>query len=186
MTLQPFASAAQMEEKTEGAIPADTPFLDTQLRAASTAIRNYCGWHIFPVIESSVTLPGKRWRSEIVLPTNKLISITSILDGGTLVSSTVYADLWYPDGIIEYFPWTWGSRTKVTFTHGFDVAPEDLTDLTLIMAARSLVSPTGAVREQVMQSNVAWTQGGSNAAGGTYLLQHEKNGLAYYKLGRLP
>ena len=55
----------------------------------------------------------------------------------------------------------------------------------MIMAARSLGSPLGAVREQSLTSSITWSQAAFNVAGGTFILEHERQTIAPYRIAHL-
>jgi hypothetical protein len=181
-----FATEAQMAERSKGAIPADRPFLLTELKAATNLIRNHCGWHIAGEVTDHAIFDGVAGR-RIFLPTIHVTALVSVtLDGVTLDLDT--DDLqWSQSGEVWRPSWSGNFRSiDVEFTHGFENIPDDLIDLTCQIAARALMSPTGAVREQTLSSSVTWSQPGFNVAGGLVLLDHEKDALAEYRVGSIP
>ena len=54
--------------------------IEPAIASASAAIRAYCGWHVAPVLDCSITLDGEA--GDIWLPTNALASVTSAKVGG--------------------------------------------------------------------------------------------------------
>lgn len=182
-----FATPSQMEARSQGAIPADRPFLEDALKAATQRIRNFCGWHIADVQQDTFDITGIIGRY-IFLPTMRIVSLDELVIDGVQIDlePTVPLWEWSKDGLTG--PWFYPRfRTgSAKITHGFVEVPADLVDMTLQVAARSMSSPLGAVREQTLSSSVTWSQSGFNQAGGTSLLDSEKDGLQAYKLGYVP
>ncbi|NII42294.1 hypothetical protein E9228_002952 [Curtobacterium flaccumfaciens] len=187
-TPQPFAfaSAEQMEERTEGAIPKDRPFLATALAVATQMIRDHCGWVVGPVATDTLFLDGPGSRL-LVLPTLRIVEVTAIRQSGQPLDSTSYRVSRSTGMIRSATPLSaeFGA-IEVDLRHGYDPVPEPIVDLTLQMAARALGSPLGVVREQTLVANVTWSTTAAGVAGGTVILEHELAALAPYTLGPLP
>lgn len=178
---KPFASPELMEQRTDGVIPQDRPYLEYALHVASDMIRDYCGWVVGPVTTETLFLDGPDSRS-LILPTLNLVELLSLRQnsvsvdlsdmhpgrGGVIRSRTPFIDVF---GVIE-----------VTIRHGLDPIPSPIVDLTLQMAARSLGSPLGVVREQSLVANVTWSTTAAGVAGGTVIMEHEKAALAPYRI----
>lgn len=181
-----FASAAQMAQRSQGAIPADRPFLDIALKAATRRIRNYCGWHIATEQQDTLPLDGQA-AAVIYLPTMRIVSIDEMTIDGTPVVFESDTLQWSVDGRLWRPSWSVNYQgVQLKYTHGFETVPDDLVDLTLLIASRDLGSPLGVVREQTLSSSVTWSQTGFNQAGGTNLLDSEKDALQAYKIGYIP
>lgn len=184
MPLTPFATDADMQQRTQGAITVSShPFLVSELAAASRLIRNHCGWHIAGK-ETCRYRRNRRWSDDVWLPAMEVDAVTKVTINGTE---------WDADrlGSVEFdrdTGWTnlCGKKVDIEFTAGFETIPEDLVTLTLQVAARALGSPLGLVREQAGTVAVTHSQSGFNIAGGDVLLPAEIDALAAYKLGRLP
>lgn len=174
----PFATPEQMEQRTQGVIAATHPSLNTELAAATRAIRDYCGWHIAGA--ETVTYRRVRpYRDQVWLPAMQISEI---------VEATIDGETIDPD-VVEVDPstgWTSlrGRNVSVKFNAGFDPVPESLVTLTLALAAGGLGTPLGISREQAGGVAVTFSRT-SNA------LQVGPDGadvvtLAPYKLGVLP
>lgn len=169
-----FATPTEMAERSEGAIPADHPFLTKELAAATRTIRNACGWHI-ALVESIRFRRVRPFAEQVWLPAMEIASVVSAtIDGVDMVVADVEFD---PD-----MGWTnlCGRNVDVTFTAGFNPVPEDLVTLTLELAAGALGSPLGISREQAGTVSVTYTR----SSGSLQPADHDR--LAAYKLGRLP
>jgi len=183
MALEPFATPQQMAARSQGAIPADDPYVVEAINAASRLIRNYCRWHVAPVIQETIKV-AVRPRSPLYLPTLHMVDLLALTASG--VAADVARVEWDEAGIIEYSRSAFGTyalrrAVEVTFTHGYEDVPEDIVDLTLMIASRALGSPLGVVRESTMSSSVTYSQAGFNVAGGSALLEHEKESLEIYR-----
>lgn len=170
-----FATPSQMADRTGGDIPATHPYLQVALSAASRLIRNDCRWHI--ATRETITSMRRGSRVEPVwLPAMQIESITGfVIDGVAHDAETLAA--------VEFDPMTgWtnlsGRNWSVTYVCGFDTVPEDITDLTLQIVARSLGSPLGISREQAGSVSVSYQPPG--------FMVGEKDQLAAYRIGVLP
>lgn len=182
--MDPLATAAQMEQRSQGAIPASQPFLDVALKAASQRIRNHCGWHIATEVTETIRiddLGGPVMR----LPSKRVKRITELRIGGQVASLTQLR--WLPDGrLLEPYRIPGYRVAELDVTHGYEETPEDVVDLTLHIAARALGSPTGVLTERSLASSITWSATAAGVAGGTVLMAHETPALAAYELGWLP
>lgn len=173
MVLDAFATSADMAERSQGSVPADTPFLNTALKAASTRIRNKCGWHVWPVVTDTYMV-RELSGSQIWLPTTLMRSLSGLTVDG--VAADLSLVRWFPDGRVDV---CWAGQARVTFTHGYDEAPDDLIALTLDLALGDLLS-RGVVREQTLASSVTWAR-----TSGRITLEDEEI-LSAYKVGYVP
>jgi hypothetical protein len=123
-----------VQSYTQGRLLASDPETQRALNAAIAALQHYCGWHVSPVIQETVTLDGTG-QNDLWLPTLKIVSIDSITaydpgDGSTTTIDTtdptqfsksseapgfIYRGRW------QRWPWGHGNIT-VEYTHGYDDA----------------------------------------------------------------
>lgn len=181
MSTDPFATPTDMDDRTGGAITATThPFLARELAAATREIQKYCGWHIAPALDVVQVSRSRHWR-EIWVPAMQIsdVTITTLDDVEHVLDDSEF------DPESGWTSWA-GDRFSLAFTAGYLTVPEDLVTLTLQMAARALGAPLGLVREQAGSVSVSHSTTAPGVAGGVVLLQHEKDSLATYRLGRLP
>ena len=79
-------SVVDVEDFTNGRLRSDDPEVARMLNAALVAARRYCGWAVTPVIvDDAVTLDGPGSRI-LMLPTRKLVELTSISERGASLS----------------------------------------------------------------------------------------------------
>ena len=92
------------------------------LDSALAKARRFCGWHVTPVRESTVTL-RERGYPYVVLPTLKLVSIDDVTEDGETVDPTEAEFFTEEPGVIYRGGCGfWRGKLSVTFTHGFTAA----------------------------------------------------------------
>ena len=123
-------SVVDVEDFTNGRLASDDPEVERMLDAALVTARRYCGWAVTPVIvDDEVTLDGPGSRI-LMLPTRKLVTLTSISENGTSLSlSSVSATPGGPPGatsrpaaVRKASGGWWGDRYQsisVVMTHGY-------------------------------------------------------------------
>lgn len=117
-------------------------------------VQTYCGWHVAPELDETLTLDGPgSWA--LILPTLHVASIASITEVGTLlVDEADYT--WSEAGIVRRRSWGWDSEVwvpgwwssdyrsiVVELTHGFADWPPDLAGVISAMTERLTENPTG-------------------------------------------
>lgn len=180
--MEPLVTAEQLAQYSKGSISAFDPRVDDAIKGASQAVRNYCGWHVTPVLEETVIADGPGGRL-LSLPTKQLVSAPSIIeDETTLLDNTDYR--WSQDGSVKrkssYWPDDFRILT-VTMNHGYAEA-DDLKRVVLAVITRELSSPTGATREQAGAVSVSWALTAPGVSGGIALLQNEQATLDFYRI----
>ena len=151
----------------------DTPYLTEALAAASQRIRNKCGWHIFPEISEIGYRVQARSGFSAWLPTVYLVSVDAVVRESAIDIDTI---TWFRDGRVDGIPdgvWT------LTFTHGYEEAPDDIVDLTLALAMGDLIA-RGVVREQSLSSSITWARASGQ------LTAVDVDELSAYKIGYQP
>lgn len=146
--------------------------------SATQAIRDYCGWHVAPVIEATLTLDGTG-TDTVLLPSRRVVEVDSVTVNGTQLGVDDYE--WSTDGLLRRRGRPWPDRYRaitVELKHGFE-SMAVLADIVASITARVRMDPTGALANQRAGTQyVGFTPG--SAGGG--LMQSEKARLAPYKL----
>lgn len=127
---------SDVESYTKGRLSASDPETLRALNAALAQVRQYCGWHVSPELQMTLTLDGNG-RHDLWLPTLNIVSVDSITVFDSNLDATVSIDVNDPTqfamsssapGILyrgQCGRWDWGySNVSVTLTHGF-AAPYD-------------------------------------------------------------
>jgi hypothetical protein len=184
--LPPLVTAAEFSAWTGGKIPEADPRLEPLLLGASAGVRRWCGWHIAPVLEETLTGDGPAGRL-LLLPTGRLLAVLEASDAGTVldVSGVDFSR----SGMVE-LPRTsgawWSGRlgaVSVRVRHGYDLADvPDVAQIVKQLTANALASPMGATREQAGTVSVAWATTAPGVSGGLSLLQRDMDILAAFKI----
>lgn len=123
-------SVVDVEDFTSGRLGSGDPEVERMLDAALVTARRYCGWAVTPVITNdAITLDGPGSRI-LMLPTRKLVTLTSISENGTSLSldsvSVAPGGLpgatSRPAAVRKESGGQWGSRYQsidVVMTHGY-------------------------------------------------------------------
>lgn len=154
----------------------------TPAEAAEGAIRDYCGWHVAPVIRETVTLDGTG-RSLLKLPSMRVVEVHSVLVDGTDVTSMVR---WSDMGMLEGIRFPDRFRAVVVeMTHGFD--PEDVPGVIgVLLRAAKRFSTDPTIRSQAIAgASVSYAAQGRTGAPLSHLLtMDEQAALEPYRLVR--
>jgi hypothetical protein len=184
MTLSEFNDITAGKYLTDGRV-------EHSIKAAASAIRSYCGWHVYPSLtcELKTTLYDKAVTVSdrmilIQLPATFVSSVESITIDGVEYESYVLM----PNGILRIFGLPW-SRLKlwtplvVRYTAGL---PEDGADgLRAILAdrvAHALASSDGVQSETAGGISVTYNATWANGAKATALADDSKEVLSPYRL----
>jgi hypothetical protein len=146
---------------------ASTAGLEQVCREVSGAIRDYCGWHIFPVLSIHDLIDGPGGRV-LQLPTTYLRSVEALRWRGEALP--VGSFRWSLSGFVEHEPlgdlgWPWptvgswptGFRVlDVEFTCGYSTTPGAVLKVARALATRMTASPLGLTREQAGQVSLGF------------------------------
>lgn len=147
---------------------------------ATQMIRDYCGWHVAPLLEDEVTIDGTG-ADVVLLPSRRVHKVTSVTVHGEELSDDEYE--WSAIGALRRKGGRWPDAyrsIKVTFEHGLqDMAV--LAGVVDSITARVRMDPTGMVTSQ-RAGTQSVSFGGRQSSGGHGLLASEKESLAPYKL----
>lgn len=127
-----------------GAVPADLPGLPQAIDAAVDAIRTYCGWHVWPQRDETLTLDGEGG-SVLTLPTMHVTNIAEIREHGAVVDAPAYE--WSRTGDVKRVAGRWTRRWRgieVDLVHGYQKVPAALWALVLDSVADAVSNPAGA------------------------------------------
>lgn len=123
------------------------------LSAAGETIRDYCGWHIAPVISVTGVQAKIGNKGIIMLPTLNLVSIERLSWCGNdmeVGSYTVHTEGWVEQAVPHFNSrWHRGMRNgwvTVDFTHGFETVPKPVAEVGYELTGRVLEKPSGVVK----------------------------------------
>ena len=144
--------------------------------AALAAVRAYCGWHVAPVITSTVTLDGPSG-GLLMLPSLRVVNVGEVLNDGALVDSPE----WSEAGMIRG-RWTSKFRgVQVTFDHGYEDFPGEVVGVLIEAASRGV---GGSFIGQVGQ--VRFSAGASGTPGSASFMLEQKSVLDRYTIPPRP
>ena len=149
------------------------------LDSVSSAVRDWCGWHIAPSLECTFTGEGEG--RLLVLPAMGVTSVASLeVDGA---ETTDYE--WTAAGMVrlknDVFPDSWRS-VECVYAAGFD--SKSIGQAVAQIASNALVAAPGVVNERAGNVSITYNQTATGVAGGVSLLPRDYALLAPYKLAR--
>ena len=155
--------------------------IEPAISAASAAIRAYCGWHVAPVLDCSITLDGEA--GDIWLPTNALASVTSAKVGGEDVTVTGSNRR----GRVRLAHKTCGlGNVAVDYVAGYDVAAcPDLMGVVVQRVMASVAMTTyGVSQETAGGVSISYSGSALSDLGSAFLPDSVKAALSTYRLVR--
>lgn len=154
------------------------PQILAALNAVSASVRDYCGWHVSPVLECMFVGEGEG--EMLFLPAMGIKCITTLTVNGKEVDDYE----WKHTGIVrhsECFPDTFRS-VKCVYTAGF--SSESIGQVVAQIASNAVVAAPGVANERVGDVSIAYNQTGAGITGGVSLLPRDYELLAPYKLAK--
>ncbi|OZF40754.1 hypothetical protein CH296_00410 [Rhodococcus sp. 14-2496-1d] len=174
---------AELEQFVEGVELSQTDDLSRSFLAAATlAVRNYCGWHVFPVKERTIVEDGSG-ATELILPTLRVVEITAITENGVALIPEIDFE-WSQMGMVRRSYGAWTNRYRsisVSLRDGYSHA-DDLVLTIYALAARAASSPSGAVADNAGPFTFSAAQLSAGSGGGLGLFAHEQAILDVYRL----
>lgn len=163
---------------------------DVLLAAATERVRNYCGWHIAPVITETVEIDGA---SPLILPTLRLVQIVSIADADDATRTVDLSTLRVgSSGVIAIrrdtaydLRWWLRARVVVTMKHGHDSAP-DAEDVVMNMVERAQARAKSGLLAGAVQHQAGPFGTTLGSASGIYLTDDDKATLDHYRFPGRP
>lgn len=152
------------------------------LNAAHGAVRNYCGWHVAPVVTETITLDGSGGRT-LLLPSKRVVSLLSVQSDGVDVTDAVSVSK--RAGMIE-IDGVWSCKLagiEVEVEHGFSAEEvPDVAGLIVTLTKRARDAGRTIAAQAVGAANVRYITSSDGAVPGIPLLAQEKELLDRYRL----
>lgn len=151
---------------------------DAVVASALASARRWCGWHVCPVREETLTLSGSG-RDGLLLPTLRLVALVSASEGGRVLSlpDEAVVDQSVP-GLVRRVGGVWPvgvGNVTVTFRHGWtpDEAPDWATAVATLAKSRldDARRASGVRRHVVDDVETEWFSPGSLGGGALSDLQ---------------
>lgn len=179
-TLTPIISVADFNTITNNAYSGN-PRIEAALKAASQAIRNFCGWHITPALTCTANPAGGA--AVMQLPAGYVSAISKITENGTELGSGDYE--WRKDGLIrrkDRRAWSdsWDG-IEVVYTAGYssDAVP-DLAEAVCAITAGVLAVSAGVISESADGVSISYSASASSIAAS--LTSQQKSALEPYRV----
>lgn len=154
------------------------------IAAASAAIRSFCGWHVAPALDCSITLDGEA--GDLWLPTCALNSVEAATVNGTEVDVAGFNRR----GRVRLAGgscWRGGlGNVTVDYNAGFDanVAPDLVSIVAQRVVAAVALTTYGVSQETAGGVSISYSGAALSDSGGTYLPDSVRSALMPYKLVR--
>lgn len=173
-TIQPILTVSDFNTITNFAYVSN-PRVETALKAASQAVRNYCGWHICPSMTCTAYPSGGG--AVLRLPATYVSEVTSVTEDGDEVEF-----VWRRDGLIKRsLPWEDEWKTVVTYTAGYDSDNvPDLVEAVASIASGVLAVSAGVISESADGVSVSYSASASSIAAS--LTSQQKTALDIYRV----
>jgi len=155
--------------------------IEPAIASASAAIRAWCGWHVAPVLDCSITLDGEA--GDIWLPTNALASVTSAKVGGEDVTVTGSNRR----GRVRLAHKACGlGNVAIGYVAGYDVAAcPDLMGVVVQRVMASVAMTTyGVSQETAGGVSISYSGSALSDLGSAFLPDSVKAALSTYRLVR--
>jgi len=179
--LGPIISVETFNARTNNAF-AGNQRVGAALKAASQAVRNYCGWHICPSLECMARPEGGGILTR--LPAAYVSDIKSVKENGEeLEVDTEYE--WREDGLLKRSkPGKWAEKWRsieVSYMAGFDSeAVPDLEETICAIAAGVLSVASGVTSESSDGVSISYSSSASSIAAS--LTSQQRSALEPYKV----
>jgi hypothetical protein len=123
---------------------------DWFLGAVGDTIRDFCGWHIFPVISTTGYHARIGNKGIIMLPTRNLLSVEQVVYQDPYALDASMFEV-HPEGFLRYRAML-GRRGRnlevvVDFTHGYEELPKPVAEVGFELTATVLEKPAGVVTD---------------------------------------
>ena len=170
----------------------DDTRVEPDIKAATAAIRNFCGWHVYPsqacqlnttLYDKAVTISDRVLL--IQLPATFVSAIESIQIGEETIDGTFVL---MPNGVLRVFGLSWSRLTLwtpvvVKYTAGLpEGTAEDVLAVLADRVTHALASSEGVQSETAGGVSVTYNAAWANGAKATALADDTKEVLSHYRL----
>jgi len=179
--IDPIISVSKFHEMTGNAYFTNNR-AEAAVKAASQAIRNYCGWHVCPSVKCTAYPVGGSIVTK--LPAAYVSSITKITENGRELMANVDYE-WRRDGLLKrtkHHRWndSWDGIIA-EYTAGYtDEAVPDLAEAVCAIAAGVLAVSPGVTSESADGVSISFSANAASVAAG--LTSQQKKALDPYRV----
>lgn len=181
--LPSLVTPEQLVIASNNRLSSDDPRLETACRTISSAIRDFCGWHIAPNLRCILSTEVDT--KVIMLPAKLVTSVETISCGNESISDYE----WKRSGALRFshLPLRrgrWGAY-EISYNAGYDTDTLPLSQIAIQIALNNLMATPGVRNESVGQVALTYNQMTDNVSGGVQLLDRDKDLLRQYRLHTL-
>lgn len=189
-TLPPIITVAEFNTMTAGKYNGDVR-TESMIKAASTAVRNFVGWHLCPSYTCKMTgfiglSPAfVRTNGEILvqIPAKLVSNVSSVkIDGNAVDSDRLLLE---PNGILHIVDTgaSWRAKVEVSYTAGLsDALTESIKELTANCVTHALASSYGVTSEASGGVSITYNASWAASPRATALADDNKESLMPYKV----
>lgn len=177
-TLASVITVAKFKELCPGMSSTDEE-IQAALDAASSAIRDWCGWHVAPSLRCDYVGEGEG--RLLVLPAMGVTAVESLEVDGAAVDAYEWTGAGMLRLVSSAFPDRWRS-VECVYQAGFDSAA--IGQVAAQVASNALAAAPGVANERAGNVSITYNQTGAGVTGGVSLLPRDRALLAPYKLAR--
>lgn len=178
-TMPPLLDVPGFREMTGGRLASGDDMVLSKLRAASSAVRDWCGWHVAPIMACSCEMDGGS--RTLFLPCMGVRSLESVSVGGEAWEGCEWAargELRLPRGTPPRL-----RLVRVAFRAGYDAsAAGALSQVVCQLVENALVATPGLREEHAGGVGATYNQTESGVSGGVRLLSSDRAVLAPYRI----
>lgn len=119
---------------------------EDRLLQAEATVRDYCGWHIAPSREETVTFAWPTGR-RLMLPSLYVTAATVVVDGIEQVLDTDYSV--HRNGWLDRLPYgaRWSGDVAAAIVHGYEIPPGAVTAAVQALAQNAIDNPGALSRK---------------------------------------
>lgn len=184
-TLPGLLTPADIEAASRGRIMASDPRVALMIAAVSAAVRDYCGWHVAPVLTCQIETEAQD--GIIYLPANVVRAVAYVRVRDALLQPGEYG--LKRNGMVRLYGGSlmvpkWGDY-EVEYSAGYDDATSIVKQVATQIALNALAATPGVRSESAGQVSLSYNQTGDGITGGVSLLGRDLAILKPYRLYRL-
>lgn len=177
-TMPPLLSAAEFRRLSRAQLSSTDEAIEAKLRAVSSAVRDWCRWHVSPSLPCSCDLDGGT--GTLWLPCMGVTSVQHVTLGG----AEAYGYEWAARGELRLARRA-PDRLRyvhVEFTAGYDAAAtEAIAQVVCQLAENALIATPGLREEHAGQVGATYNMTANGVSGGVRLLDSDREALAPYR-----
>lgn len=176
--LPPIIDEDRFSIITDGVLSSEPYRIRMVLDGVSQAVRDWCGWHVAPVLDCKWVGQGEG--GLLLLPCAAVRSVSSLKISGA--PQEVFE--WLPSGLVRLkgtsFPNAWRS-VECDFAAGNDAA-DSIGMVVAQIAANQLAATAGIRGERIGSASIDYNQTEDGVSGGVRLLSSDLKLLAPYRI----